>query len=76
MAASIRVNGAPADGLNICLPLPAALATEAGERALTLLPYTVDEGWSAVAGAGWWGDAICADRVPEYGVFCGGVYGA
>ena len=69
MAASIRVNGAPADGLNICLPLPAALATEAVERALTLLRYTIDAGRSAVAGAGRWGDAICADRVPEYGVF-------
>ena len=70
MAASIRVNGAPADGLNICLPLPAALVAEAGERALTLMRYAGDDGgWSAVDGAERRGDAVCADGVTEYGVF-------
>ena len=70
MAASIRVNGAPADGLNICLPLPAALATEAGDRALTLLRYAGDDGgWTPVSGAQRRGDAVCADGVTEYGVF-------
>ena len=69
MAVSIGVSATPADGLNICLPLPAALAAEAGGRPLTLLRYAGDDGgWSAVSGAQRRGDAVCADGVTEYGV--------
>ena len=70
LSVSIGASATPADGLNICLPLPAALVAEAAGRPLTLLRYAGDDGgWSAVAGAQRRGDALCADGVTEYGVF-------
>ena len=73
MLASIRVNRAPSDGLTICLAVPAALVTEAGERPLTLLRYA-DGVWKPVAGAERRdGDdgvtLLCAAGVTEFGVF-------
>ena len=75
MAAGITVDGTPAAGLTICLPVPAALITEAGRNPLTLLRYAAaGESWTAVAGsqrrAGAAGSALlCAAGVTEYGVF-------
>ena len=63
------------DGLNICLPVPAALVTEAGPpRELKLLRYSAAAGgdaggWSEVAGAQRRGEAMCVDGATEYGVF-------
>ena len=75
LLASIRVNGAPSDGLTICLEVPAALVTEAGDRPLTLLRYA-DGAWAPVAntaqraGPGNTGTTLlCANGVTEYGVF-------
>ena len=48
MLADIRVQGTPAAGLTICLPIPAALAAEAGDRPLTLLRYA-NVAWTPVA---------------------------
>ena len=48
MLADIRVSGAPSAGLTICLPIPAALAAEAGDRPLTLLRYA-NAAWTPAA---------------------------
>ena len=50
MLADIRVSGAPSAGLTICLPIPAALAAEAGDRPLTLLRYA-NAAWTPVVAA-------------------------
>ena len=68
MLADIRVQGTPADGLTICLPVSEALVTEAGERPLTLLRYA-DGVWTPVAGAERRAVMVCADGITEYGVF-------
>ena len=68
MLADIRVQGTPADGLTICLPVSEALVAEAGERPLTLLRYA-DGGWAPVAGAERRAAMVCADGITEYGVF-------
>ena len=61
MLADIRVQGTPAAGLTICLPIPAALATEAGDHPLTLLRYA-NGVWTPVAGAEQWD----LDGTPPY----------
>ena len=73
MLADIHVSGTPADGLTICLPLPEALVTEAGDHPLTLLRYAGGV-WTPVAGAArrdspGGAAMLCADGVTEYGVF-------
>ena len=75
MLVNIRVQGAPADGLSLCVPVPAALSAEAGGNALTLLRYA-DGVWTPVAGAqrragpaGSGAALLCAAGVTEYGIF-------
>ena len=73
MLADIRVQGTPADGLDICLPVSEALIVESGVHPLTLLRYA-DGGWAPVAGAerrdGDDGETLlCAAGVMEFGVF-------
>ena len=66
---SIGVSATPADGLNICLPLPAALVAEAGQRQRTLLRYADDsKGWGAVAGVECRDDTLCAAGVNVFTV--------
>ena len=73
MLADIRVQGTPADGLTICLPVSEALVTEAGEHPLTLLRYA-DGAWTSVAGAELRDRdgapaLLCAAGITEYGTF-------
>ena len=68
MLADIRVSGTPADGLDICLPAPEALVTEAGEHPLTLLRYA-DGVWAPVAGSERRAAMVCAAGITEYGTF-------
>ena len=59
---TLTVVGAPAGGLDLCLPLSEALVSEAGVRPLTLVRYG-GAGWGALAGAERRGMSVCAPGV-------------
>ena len=58
----LKVTGTPAGGLELCLPLPSALVSEAGSRPLTLTRYE-GAGWNALPNVERRGMTICADAV-------------
>ena len=64
---TLTVVGAPAGGLDLCLPLSEGLVSEAGVRPLTLVRYG-GAGWDALAGAERRGMSVCAPAVSS-GVF-------
>ena len=73
MLADIRVSGTPADGLTICIPIPEALLTEAGDHPLTLLRYA-NGVWTPAAGTERLDmdgapALLCAAGITEYGTF-------
>ena len=62
-AVAVSVSDAPADGLEICLPVSDALRAEAGSALiLTLLRYAAGS-WTELAGARDLGDRVCAAGV-------------
>ena len=73
-AVALSVAPVPAGGLEVCLPVAAALRAEAGGRALRLLRHGA-EGWAPVAGAR---DAaapaarVCASGLTAFGPFAVG----
>ena len=64
---TLTVVGVPAGGLELCLPVPAALASEAGARPLTLVRYE-GAGWNALPGAAHRTVEVCAPNISS-GVF-------
>ena len=64
---TLTVVGAPAGGLELCLPVPSALASEAGARPLTLVRYE-GAGWNALPGAVHRTVEVCAPNISS-GVF-------
>ena len=64
---TLTVTGVPAGGLELCLPVPAALASEAGARPLTLVRYE-GVGWNALPGAVHRAVEVCAPNISS-GVF-------
>ena len=64
---TLTVSGVPAGGLELCLPVPAALASEAGNRPLTLVRYE-GAGWNALPGAAHRATEVCAPNISS-GVF-------
>ena len=64
---TLTVVGVPAGGLELCLPVPAALASEAGARPLTLVRYE-GAGWNALPGATHRATEVCAPNISS-GVF-------
>ena len=67
-AIAITVSFGPVDGLELCLPVPASLRTEARGRALVLLRY--DNGiWRAVENAELVGLRVCAAGVMVFSPF-------
>ena len=63
----LTVVGVPAGGLELCLPVPSALASEAGNRPLTLVRYE-GAGWNALPGAVHRAVEVCAGGISS-GVF-------
>ena len=63
----LTVVGVPAGGLELCLPVPSALASEAGARPLTLVRYE-GAGWNALPGAVHRSTEVCAPNISS-GVF-------
>ena len=63
----LTVVGVPAGGLELCLPVPSALASEAGNRPLTLVRYE-GAGWNALPGAVHRTTEVCAPNISS-GVF-------
>ena len=64
---TLTVVGVPAGGLELCLPAPSALASEAGARPLTLVRYE-GVGWNALPGAVHRTTEVCAPNISS-GVF-------
>ena len=64
---TLTVVGVPAGGLDLCLPVPSALASEAGARPLTLVRYE-GAGWNALPGAVHRTVEVCAGGISS-GVF-------
>ena len=64
---TLTVVGVPSGGLELCLPVPAALASEAGARPLTLVRYE-GVGWNALPGAVHRATEVCAPNISS-GVF-------
>ena len=64
---TLTVVGVPDGGLELCLPVPAALASEAGARPLTLVRYE-GAGWNALPGAVHRATEVCAPNISS-GVF-------
>ena len=62
--AVLTVTNAPAGGLDLCLPLSEQLASEAGERTLTLVRYDdAAGGWQELPGAARREITVCAAGV-------------
>ena len=64
---TLTVVGVPAGGLELCLPVPSALASEAGARPLTLVRYE-GAGWNGLPGAVHRATEVCAGGISS-GVF-------
>ena len=73
VAVDVSVTGAPAAGLELCLPARAALREASGGRALTLLRHD-GTAWVEVAGARLDADAerVCAAGITEFAPFAVG----
>ena len=67
----IAVTAVPPGGLEVCLPVSAALRREAGGAALLLLHYD-GSGWTAVAESRDLGTRVCAPGVTDFSPFAVG----
>ena len=71
-AVAVSVSDAPADGLEICLPVSSELRAEAGSAlVLTLLRYAAGA-WTELSGARDLGDRVCAAGVAGQAAYAAG----